>query len=59
MNRGGTDREGDRGSKAGSARVVWSPMQDWNPQTVKSWKQSQKLNGLSHPGAPGEVFKVI
>ena len=48
---GGAEREGDRGSEAGSRLWAQSLMQSW---TQQQWdhdpSQSQRLNWLSHPG---------
>ena len=54
MSRGGAERKGDRGSKAGSALTSSEP--DTGTRTHEPWdrdlSRSQTLNQLSHPGTP-------
>ena len=39
MSRGGAEREGDRGSEAGSALSPQSPTRGSNSQTTRSWPE--------------------
>ena len=52
--RGGAEREGDRGSEAGSALTAAGLIQGSNSRTVGSWPEleikSWMLNRLSYPG---------
>ena len=52
----GAEREGDRGSKAGSALTAVSLMQGSNSRTMRTHDTDLSLcrtrNRLSHPGAP-------
>ena len=54
MSRGGTEREGDRESKAGSR--LWAVSTESNaglePMNCEIMRWSQTLNQLSHPGTP-------
>ena len=55
---GGTEREGDRGSEAGSELIA--PCGTW---TLELWdhdlSQSRPLNLLSHPGSPDVVSFLV
>ena len=57
--RGGAEREGHGGSKAGSALTAQSPLR---AQTHEPWdhdlSRSRTLNRLSHPGAPRFHFEM-
>ena len=64
MNGGGTEREGDTESEAGSRLRAISPEPDsglelTDRDIVRDLSRSWTLNRLSHPGAPGLSFKRL
>ena len=61
--RGGAEREGERGSQAGSLLPAQSPTQGLSPthcKIIMTWAEikSWMLKQLSHPGAPGVSFSI-